>query len=53
MNWWQRKETLAQFGAVLLLVFYVAVIAADFVALMILMTLSQMDRYYHQIYWGI
>lgn len=34
MNWWQRlkKNPLARFGAVLLLVFYVAVIAADFVA---------------------
>ena len=34
MNWWQRlkKNSLARFGAVLLLVFYVAVIAADFVA---------------------
>ena len=33
MNWWQRlkKNSLARFGAVLLLVFYVAVIAADFV----------------------
>lgn len=34
MNWWQRlkKNPLARFGAILLLVFYVAVIAADFVA---------------------
>ena len=34
MNWWQRlkKNPLARFGAVLLLIFYVAVIAADFVA---------------------
>ncbi len=34
MNWWQRLKgnPLAQFGALLLLVFYVAVIAADFVA---------------------
>ena len=34
MNWWQRlkKNTLARFGAVVLLVFYVSVIAADFVA---------------------
>ncbi len=34
MNWWQRlkKNPLARFGAVLLLVFYVAVMAADFVA---------------------
>ncbi len=34
MNWWQRlkKNPLAQFGALLLLVFYVSVIAADFVA---------------------
>lgn len=34
MNWWQRlkKNPLAKFGAVLLLVFYLAVIAADFVA---------------------
>jgi len=32
MNWQRLKRTLAQFGAVLLLVFYVAVIAADFVA---------------------
>ena len=33
MNWWQRlkKNSLARFGATLLLVFYVAVIAADFV----------------------
>jgi peptide/nickel transport system permease protein len=34
MNWWQRlkKNPLARFGAILLLVFYVAVIAADFIA---------------------
>lgn len=34
MNWWQRlkKNPLARFGAVLLLVFYIAVFAADFVA---------------------
>jgi len=34
MNWWQRlkKNPLARFGAIVLLVFYVAVIAADFVA---------------------
>lgn len=34
MNWWKRlkKNPLARFGAVLLIVFYVAVIAADFVA---------------------
>ncbi|MFB2768940.1 ABC transporter permease [Pelatocladus sp. BLCC-F211] len=34
MNWWQRlkKNPLAQFGAILLIIFYVAVIAADFVA---------------------
>jgi peptide/nickel transport system permease protein len=34
MNWWQRlqKNPLAKFGAILLLIFYVAVIAADFVA---------------------
>lgn len=34
MNWWHRlkKNPLAKFGAILLLVFYVAVIAADFVA---------------------
>ncbi|WP_066423747.1 ABC transporter permease [Anabaena sp. 4-3] len=34
MNWWQRlqKNPLARFGAILLLVFYIAVIAADFVA---------------------
>ncbi len=34
MNWWQRlkKNPLAQFGAMLLLVFYLAVIAAEFVA---------------------
>jgi len=34
MNWWQRlkKNPLARFGAILLLIFYVAVIAADFVA---------------------
>ena len=34
MNWWQRlkKNSLARFGAVLLLFFYLLVIAADFVA---------------------
>jgi peptide/nickel transport system permease protein len=34
MNWWQRLKTnpLARFGALLLLVFYIAVIAAEFVA---------------------
>ncbi|MBH8552700.1 ABC transporter permease [Nostocaceae cyanobacterium CENA357] len=34
MNWWQRlqKNPLARFGAILLLIFYMAVIAADFVA---------------------
>ncbi|UKO98214.1 ABC transporter permease [Nostoc sp. UHCC 0870] len=34
MNWWQRlqKNPLARFGAILLLVFYMAVIAADFIA---------------------
>ena len=34
MNWWQRlkKNPLAMFGAILLTVFYLAVIAADFVA---------------------
>ncbi|MBD2165986.1 ABC transporter permease [Calothrix membranacea FACHB-236] len=34
MDWWQRlkKNPLARFGAVLLLIFYLAVIAADFVA---------------------
>ncbi|MCP6763127.1 MAG: ABC transporter permease [Fischerella sp. CENA71] len=34
MNWWQRlkKNPLAQFGAILLIIFYLAVIAADFVA---------------------
>ncbi|MBF2005283.1 ABC transporter permease [Chlorogloeopsis fritschii PCC 9212] len=34
MNWWQRlkKNPLAQFGAILLIVFYAVVIAADFVA---------------------
>lgn len=34
MNWWRRlkKNPLARFGALLLLVFYVAVIAADFIA---------------------
>lgn len=34
MNWWQKlkKNPLAQFGALLLLMFYLAVIAADFVA---------------------
>ncbi|WP_017655134.1 ABC transporter permease [Fortiea contorta] len=34
MDWWQRiqKNPLAKFGAILLLIFYVMVIAADFVA---------------------
>jgi peptide/nickel transport system permease protein len=34
MNWWQklRKNSLAQFGAIVLLIFYVVVIAAEFVA---------------------
>ncbi|PPS45463.1 ABC transporter permease [Chroococcidiopsis sp. TS-821] len=34
MNWWQRlkKNPLARFGAILLLIFYTAVFAADFVA---------------------
>ena len=34
MNWWKRlnKNPLARFGAILLIVFYVAVIFADFVA---------------------
>jgi peptide/nickel transport system permease protein len=34
MDWWRRlkKNPLARFGAILLLIFYVAVIAADFVA---------------------
>ena len=34
MNWWQKqkKNPLARFGALLLLIFYVVVIAADFVA---------------------
>ncbi|MBE9126032.1 MULTISPECIES: ABC transporter permease [unclassified Coleofasciculus] len=34
MNWWQKlkKNPLARFGAVLLLIFYLTVIAADFVA---------------------
>jgi peptide/nickel transport system permease protein len=34
MNWWQRlkKNPLAQFGAILLLCLYLAVIAADFIA---------------------
>ncbi|MBC1237050.1 ABC transporter substrate-binding protein [Nostoc linckia z18] len=34
MDWWRRlkKNPLAQFGAILLLIFYVAVIAADFIA---------------------
>jgi peptide/nickel transport system permease protein len=34
MNWWQRlkKNPLAKFGAILLLVFYISVIAGDFVA---------------------
>jgi len=34
MNWWERlkKNSLARFGAILLFTFYLAVIAADFVA---------------------
>ncbi|MEJ1931075.1 ABC transporter permease [Nostoc sp. NIES-2111] len=34
MNWWQRlqKNPLARFGAILLIIFYVAVLAADFIA---------------------
>ncbi|MDJ0735858.1 MAG: ABC transporter permease [Nostocaceae cyanobacterium] len=34
MNWWQKlkKNPLARFGAIILLIFYIAVIAADFVA---------------------
>ncbi len=34
MNWWKKlkKNPLARFGAVLLIIFYIAVIAADFVA---------------------
>jgi peptide/nickel transport system permease protein len=34
MNWWQRlrKNSLAQFGAVILLILYLAVFAADFIA---------------------
>ncbi|WP_427158311.1 ABC transporter permease [Aliinostoc sp. HNIBRCY26] len=34
MNWWRRlqKNPLARFGAVVLLIFYMAVIAADFIA---------------------
>ncbi len=34
MNWWQKLKdnALARFGAVLLIIFYIAVIAADFVA---------------------
>lgn len=34
MDWWQRlkKNPLARFGAILLLIFYLAVIAADFIA---------------------
>ncbi|MBD2777041.1 ABC transporter permease [Iningainema tapete] len=34
MNWWQRlkKNPLARFGAIILLIFYISVIAADFVA---------------------
>ena len=34
MNWWQKLQDnpLARFGAILLIIFYVAVIAADFVA---------------------
>ena len=33
-NWWQKLKNnpLARFGAVLLIIFYIAVIAADFVA---------------------
>ncbi len=34
MNWWQKlkENPLARFGAILLIIFYIAVIAADFVA---------------------
>ncbi|MEA5534891.1 ABC transporter permease [Crocosphaera sp. XPORK-15E] len=34
MNWWQKLKNnpLARFGAILLIIFYIAVIAADFVA---------------------
>jgi peptide/nickel transport system permease protein len=34
MNWWQRlkKNPLARFGGILLIIFYIAVIGADFVA---------------------
>ncbi|MEA5508636.1 ABC transporter permease [Crocosphaera sp. UHCC 0190] len=34
MNWWQKLQNnpLARFGAILLIIFYIAVIAADFVA---------------------
>jgi peptide/nickel transport system permease protein len=34
MNWWQRlkKNSLARFGALVLLIFYLAVIGADFIA---------------------
>ncbi len=34
MNWWHRlkKNPLAQFGGILLLIFYLSVIAADFIA---------------------
>ena len=34
MNWWQKlqENSLARFGAILLLIFYVSVIAADFIA---------------------
>jgi len=34
MNWWQKlqKNSLARFGAILLLIFYLSVIAADFIA---------------------
>ena len=34
MNWWQKlqENSLARFGAVLLLIFYLSVIAADFIA---------------------
>jgi len=39
MNWWQRLKSNPLASILLLLVFYVAVIAADFVAPTILMTL--------------
>ena len=34
MNWWQKlqENSLARFGAILLLIFYLSVIAADFIA---------------------